>query len=50
VGIGIDAGLILAQPVLELLAWTYCVQDRKMVSPEAFHRRGLSAANNQPRP
>lgn len=44
-GIGVDTGLILAQTALELLAWTHCVQDRKMVSAEAFEPRGLSAAN-----
>jgi hypothetical protein len=44
-GRGIDAGLILAQTALELLAWTHCIQDRKMVSPVAFKKRGLSAAN-----
>ena len=45
VGIGVDTGLILAQTALELLAWTHCVQDRKMVSPAAFKQRGLSAAD-----
>lgn len=45
VGIGVDTGLILAQTALELLAWTYCVLDRKMVSPSAFRPRGLSAAD-----
>ncbi len=44
-GIGVDTGLILAQTALELLAWTYCVQDRKMVSQAAFKPRGLSAAD-----
>ena len=44
-GIGVDAGLILAQTALENLAWTYCVQDRKMVSPRAFEPRGLSTAD-----
>lgn len=44
-GIGVDAGLILAQTALEHLAWTYCVQDRKMVSAQAFGSRGLSAAD-----
>ncbi|MCH8150269.1 MAG: hypothetical protein IH987_20215 [Planctomycetes bacterium] len=43
--IGVDAGLILAQTALENLAWTYCVQDRKMVSPRAFDPGGLSAAD-----
>lgn len=42
-GIGVDTGLILAQTALELLSWAYCVQYRKMVSPEAFQQRGLSA-------
>ncbi len=45
VGIGVDTGLILAQTALEGLAWTYCVQDRKMVSGAAFKPRGLSAAD-----
>lgn len=44
-GIGNDTGLILAQTALELLAWTYCVQERKMVSPKAFGPRGLNAAD-----
>jgi len=45
VGIGVDTGLILAQTALELLAWTYCVLDRKMVSAKAFKPGGLSAAD-----
>jgi hypothetical protein len=44
-GIGVDTGLILAQTALELLAWTYCVQDKKMVSKEAFQKHGLNAAD-----
>jgi hypothetical protein len=44
-GIGVDTGLILAQTALELLAWNYCVRERKMVSEEAFGLRGLSAAD-----
>lgn len=36
-GIGVDTGIILAQTALEGLAWTYCVQDRKMVSRAATH-------------
>lgn len=44
-GIGVDTGLILAQTALERLAWTYCVQHRKMISAEAFEPRGLSAAD-----
>jgi hypothetical protein len=44
VGIGVDSGLILAQTALELLAWTYCVRDSKMVSPDTFGKRGLPAA------
>lgn len=45
VGIGVDTGLILAQTALELLAWTYCVLDRKMISAAAFKPRRLSAAD-----
>ncbi|MCX7428720.1 MAG: hypothetical protein NTW96_24220 [Planctomycetia bacterium] len=45
VGIGTDAGLILAQAALESLAWTYCVIDRKMVSKSAFKRGGLAASD-----
>ncbi len=44
-GIGVDTGIILAQTALELLAWTHCVIDRKMVSPAAFKRRGLVTAD-----
>ena len=44
-GIGVDTGLILAQAALELLAWNYCVQDRKMVSSQAFRRNGLCASD-----
>jgi hypothetical protein len=40
-----DAALILAQTALELLAWTCCVEDRKMISADAFEPRGLSAAD-----
>ncbi len=43
-GSGVDTGLILAQTALELLAWTHCVQDRKIVSPKKFKPGGLSAA------
>jgi len=44
-GIGVDTGLMLAQTVLELLAWTYCVRHLKMVSEQAFSPQGLSAAD-----
>lgn len=44
-GVGVDTGLLFTQSALELLAWSYCVLDRKMVSPDAFKQRGLSAAN-----
>jgi hypothetical protein len=44
-GIGVDTCLILAQTALEGLAWTYCVLDRKMVLPDAFKQRGLTASN-----
>ena len=40
----IDAGIILAQTALELLAWTYCVEQRKMVSAGAFEK-ALPAAD-----
>jgi hypothetical protein len=43
--IDLDGGLVLAQAALERLAWTYCVQYRKMVSAQAFERRGLIAAD-----
>lgn len=42
VGIGVDTGLILAQATLELLAWTYLVLDRKIISPTKFKSRNLS--------
>lgn len=43
-GVGVDTGLILSQTALELLAWTYCVQDRKIVSKKKFKPGKLSAA------
>lgn len=44
-GVGVDGALILAQNALECLAWTYCVQERRIVSEPAFSRRGLPAAD-----
>ena len=42
----VDSGLILAQTALELLAWTYCVEQRRMASAQAFGERGgLCAAD-----
>jgi hypothetical protein len=40
-GFGIDGALILAQAALERMAWTYVVEDRRLVSAAAF--RKLSA-------
>jgi hypothetical protein len=45
IAVPIDVGVILAQTALELLAWNYCVPDRKLVSPRAFGRGGLSASD-----
>jgi hypothetical protein len=45
VGINIDTGIVLAQTALELLAWTYCVLDRKVLPASAFKPRGLSAGD-----
>ena len=44
-GVNVDSALLFTQSALELLAWTYCVQDRKAVSEIAFGPRGLSAAD-----
>jgi len=44
-GIGVDAGIILAQTALERLAWAYCVEHQRIVSQDAFTPRGLSSAN-----
>jgi hypothetical protein len=44
-GICVEMCLILAQTALELLAWTYCVRYRKMISPEAFEPRGIAASD-----
>lgn len=43
--IGVDASLLLCQTALELLAWTFCVADRKLCSKNKFARGGLSAAS-----
>ena len=45
VGIGVDTGTILAQAALEVIAWTHCVLDKKIVSAAAFKPRGLSASD-----
>ena len=42
-GINVDVGTILAQTVLERLAWAYCVEHQRMVSRVAFSPKGLSA-------
>ncbi len=42
---GVDTGLIIAQTAIEHIAWTHCIKDRKMVSPKAFSKGGLSAAD-----
>ncbi|MCE9527086.1 MAG: hypothetical protein K8R36_13650, partial [Planctomycetales bacterium] len=44
VGISVDAGLILTQTALELLAWTSCVIDRKLIPKSDFKRGKLTAA------
>jgi hypothetical protein len=41
-GRSVEGGLILAQAALELLAWTRCVQHKKMVSPDGFERAKAS--------
>ncbi len=44
-GLGVDSALLFTQAALELLAWNYCVRDRKMVSPRAFLPGKLTAAD-----
>lgn len=43
-GIGVDAGLILAQSAIERLAWTYCVLDSAKISKSKFKK--IPAAEN----
>lgn len=43
-GIGVDTGLILAQSSLELLAWTYLVLDKKIISRTKFKKHAFTAA------
>ncbi len=43
--ISVDTTTVHTQAALETLAWTHCVQDRQMVSPRAFGRGGLAAAD-----
>lgn len=42
-GVNVDTALMLTQAALELLAWNYCVRDRRMISASSFGRRGLGA-------
>ncbi|HPS77082.1 MAG TPA: hypothetical protein PLS53_02900 [Thermoanaerobaculaceae bacterium] len=44
VDMGVDTAIIPAQVALEVLAWTYCVLDRRLVSGSKFQPRGLGAA------
>lgn len=44
-GLGVDSALLFSQAALELLAWTYCVLDKAMVSANAFKAGKLSAAD-----
>lgn len=44
-GVRVDNALLFSQAALEVLAWTHCVLDRRMVSRKAFGRGGLSAAD-----
>lgn len=37
-GFGVDTGLILTQAALELLAWTYCVQDKQLKTEIEFDK------------
>jgi hypothetical protein len=43
--VSVDTGLLFTQSALELLAWTYCVLDRRMVTQDAFKQKGLNASN-----
>ncbi len=44
-GVGVDAGIILAQTALERPAWVHCVEHQGIVSRGAFGRKGLRAAD-----
>ena len=45
-GVNVDSGLLFTQAALELLAWTYCIKDRCLVSERAFAAHGgLNAAD-----
>lgn len=40
-----DMAIVHAQAALEALAWIYCVQDQKMLSPDAFKTNKLLASD-----
>lgn len=46
-GVNVDSALLFAQAALELLAWTYCVLDKKAVSERAFGPRGGLTASDK---
>jgi len=41
-GVYLQTAIVLGQIALELLAWTYCVEDRKMISREGFRKLNAS--------
>lgn len=43
-GANIDSGILFTQTALELLAWTYCVIDKKIATKNQFGLGGFSAA------
>jgi hypothetical protein len=46
-GVNVDSALLFTQAALELLAWTYCVMDKKAVSEKAFAPRGGLTASDK---
>ena len=46
-GVNVDSALLFTQAALELLAWTYCVLDKKAVSEKAFAPRGGLTASDK---
>lgn len=44
-GVNVDTSALFTQAALELLAWTYCVHDRKLVLEDMFRKSSFSAAD-----
>lgn len=44
-GVNVDTSALFTQAALELLSWTYCIHDRKLVLEDLFRKSSFTAAD-----